>query len=215
MDHFRRSFMQFSNAHFGLIGILTVAIYLLTVTLGTILTPGYSNISKDISQLTGSGAVARDVLNPLFLLYNIGVVWFGLTLLSRSQKLLPRLASIMVAIIGILGALIWLFPINLRGTAATPEGTVHIIIVSIVSLLTVAATLMFWISFRKSKAMRQFAIISLAASLLFFVSGPFAGILVTSPYAGLFERIPIGTFLLWIACSSIVLERVPTKASSK
>lgn len=122
--------------------------------------------------------------------------------------MLTKLGALCIMFIGILGILITWFPINTRGTEITGTGVIHIGIVSIVSLLTVVSGFLFWFGFKNTQ-LRLFAKISLISGVLFVISGPIAAVNVLSPYAGLFERIPIAIFLLWIFISSVIMLRKP------
>jgi hypothetical protein len=186
--------------YFWYAGLASVVLYIFTTIAGGILYPNYSHISQDVSQLTSTESPIRDLLNPLFLLYNILVTSFGIGLYKLNKERLPRLASMFVILIGVLGAIVLLFPINTRGTQITFVGVVHIVLISVISLLTVAADFMYWRAYKKVLSKLSFG-----AGIGFLIAGPIAAINVTSPYAGFFERIPIGIFLFWIVSVSLLL----------
>ncbi len=185
-------------------GLSAVCVYLLAVVLGGILYPGYSHISQDVSQLTSTQSPIRGLMNPIFLIYNLLLVVFGVGIYGFEKNRLSKLGAVSMIFVGILGAVLWVFPINTRGTEMTFVGAGHIVLVSIISLLTVASDFLFWRAFANSH--RQLAWISLVAGVLFLLTGPFAAFTVMSPYAGFFERLPIGVFLLWIVgfCVSMI-----------
>lgn len=184
-------------------GLTAVAVYIFAVILGGMLYPGYSHISQDISQLTSTNSPIRDVMN-IFFFYNLLVAIFGIGLYKLSKNKSSQIGAIFVITIGVLGIIIGWFPINTRGTDITFTGIAHIILVSIISLLTVASGFLFWLAFRKSK-LALFAKISLFSGIAFLIAGPVAGFTVLTPYAGLTERITISIFLLWILTISIFM----------
>ncbi len=192
-------------------GLAAVAVYLVAVTVGGLLYPGYSHVSQDVSQLTSTNSPVRELMN-IFFVYNLLVAIFGIGLYLLDKKLVSRIGSVFVIGIGILGLIIGFFPINTRGTELTLTGIMHLIIVSIVSLLTVGTGFLFWFAFKKT-ALDLFARISLWVGILFLISGPIAGFTVLSPYAGLFERVPIGLFLFWILATSIIMLRTKFRGS--
>lgn len=197
------------NKYHWYAGICAVMVYIFAVTLGGILYPGYSHISQDISQLTSTHSPIRGFMN-IFFIYNILITFYGYGLYKIRNTMLSQVGALCIMLIGILGLLIAWFPINTRGTEITATGIIHIGIVSIVSLLTVLSGFMFWFGYRNTH-LRLFAKISLIAGILFVLSGPIAAANVLSPYAGLFERIPIGIFLLWVLISSVIMLRRPLR----
>lgn len=181
-------------------GIAGVIIYIGTVVFGGMIYPGYSHIAYDISQLTSTLSPVSTVMNPLFFLYNLLVSLFGVGLYKESKNIWSKVAAGFIVTIGLLGATVLLFPINTRGTEVTLTGVVHISLVSVISLFTVIANVLFW---RSNKYNDVFiSRVSLITGCAFLISGPLAALYVMSPYAGLFERIPIGIFLTWIVLIS-------------
>lgn len=187
-------------------GIVAVVLYVVAVTIGGMLYPGYSHISQDISQLTSTNSPIRDIMK-VFLVYNLLVSFFGIGLYRLSSKTAAKVGALFIIAIGILGIVIDWFPINTRGTDITSTGVIHIMIVTLVSIMTVLSGFLFWRGFRNTTH-HTVANISLSAGIGFLIFGPIAAMNVMSPYAGLYERIPIGIFLTWILAVSInVLNR--------
>lgn len=186
-------------------GIAAVFVYVCAVIIGGLLYPGYSHISQDISQLTSTNSPIRELMN-IFFFYNFLVAFFGCGLFRLSKNKFSRIGACSVILIGVLGFIIGWFPINTRGTEITDTGIVHLTIVSIISVLTVINGFLFWFAYKKTE-LRFFARISLYSGVGFLISGPIAGVLVLSPYAGLAERIPIGIFLGWILVTSLIMLR--------
>ncbi len=148
----------------------------------------------------------------IFCIYNLLVALFGVGLYKLSKKKLAQCASIFIILIGLFGFVITWFPINTRGTELTYIGRIHIVFVSIISLLTVLSGFFFWFAYKKTN-LHLFAKISLFAGLLFTLSRPIAAVNVMSSYAGLYERIPIATFLIWILLTSVLMIKVPNTSN--
>jgi hypothetical protein len=60
-------------------GILAPVVYVTTVILGGILRPGYSPLSEAVSELIATGAPNKLFLDPLFALYNLLTLAFGMS----------------------------------------------------------------------------------------------------------------------------------------
>ena len=121
---------------------------------------------------------------------------FGLYKQWDNEK--TKLGALFLVITGLASILMWGFPMDSRGYPLTDQGKIHIILAATESLSTVIATLLFGVGLRKTE--HVLSKISLVTGLLLLITGPLAAIATAqnSPYMGLFERITIGVFLLWI-----------------
>lgn len=190
-----------------LCGILAPVVYVLTVFIGGVITPGYSHISQYVSELIQTGAPNKIILNPLFALYNILVIFFGIGLLQyvrnvqeHERKLAGTLGTITLIIEGLAGFLTLFFPQDPIGSQITTTGTMHIILASVSSLTTMLAMLLLGLWFRNVPALRGVGLYSFVFLGVVFVSGGFAARTIAnpSPFNGLIERVTIGGFLLWL-----------------
>lgn len=197
---------KINNKWYWCSGLLAVCVYLVAVIFGGLLYPGYSHISQDVSQLTSTSSPIRGLMN-IFFIYNLLIMFFGYGLFAISKNNFLKVASGFIVLIGILGIVIAWFPINTRGTDITSTGIVHIAIVSVVSLLTVVSGFLFWAGFRRTNEV-FLKNVSLLSGVLFLLSGPIAAFNVNSGFAGLFERIPIAIFLIWVGAVSAHLLKV-------
>jgi hypothetical protein len=105
--------------------------------------------------------------------------------------------------------LIYFFPQDPRGTAFTTSGTIHIILAGIISPLTILAIFLFGLSLRKYNEMKLFSSYSFLSGVIVLVSGGIAAVSVAnnSLYGGLFERITIFTFMVWVIILSVLILR--------
>jgi len=186
-------------------GIGAVGVYLFATILGGFLFPHYSHISQAISELVGSHAPTRTLLNPIFLLYNLLLVGFTIGLYTKWNNKFTKLGAITLVILCIASILMWWFPMDSRGYPATQNGLVHIILASIESLATIIATFLFGFGLKKKEHL--LSKISITAGISLLIIGPIAGFTVTqnSPFMGFVERITIGIFLLWVFIFSIII----------
>jgi len=188
----------------ALFGIAAPIVYLFTVVLGGILRPGYNHLHQAISELIETGAPNKALLDGCFLLYNALVLLaaLGLMLLLRQtpkQNRLLKAAMILLALTGLAGVMMSLaFPSDVLGTAMTARGLGHIILAGEESLCSMAAILLTGLWFKKQTGMRSMAIYSFVSLAVVFCSGLYSAFSVNQPFMGLFERITIGTFVLWI-----------------
>jgi hypothetical membrane protein len=188
-------------------GILAPVAYILTVFVGGVVTPGYSHVSQYVSELIQTGAPNKAILDPLFTLYNILVILFGIGLFQyvrgvqkHERKLVGTLGAITLAIEGLAGFLTLFFPQDPIGSQVTTTGTMHIILASVSSLTTMLSMLLLGMWFKTTPALRGISLYSFVFLAVVFVSGGFAARTIAnpSPFNGLIERVTIGGFLLWL-----------------
>ena len=189
-----------------LCGILAPVVYVLTVFVGGIITPGYSHISQYVSELIQTGAPQKGILDPLFALYNILVIFFGVGLFqyvremhNERRKLAGTLGALTLVIEGLAGFLTLFFPQDPIGDQIT-TGAIHIILASVSSLTTMLSMLLLGLWFRTIPVLRGIGLYSFVFLAVVFVSGGFAARTIAnpSPFNGLIERVTIGGFLLWL-----------------
>jgi hypothetical membrane protein len=66
-----------------LCGMLAPVVYVIAVIIGGVLRLGYSHKSQFVSELLEVGAPNKSLLNPLFALYNLLTIAFGIRLFTR------------------------------------------------------------------------------------------------------------------------------------
>lgn len=183
-------------------GIGAVAIYVGATVLGGMLDPAYSQVSRTVSELTAAGAPDRVLLAILYVGYNVLVAAFGYAI-HRVAPQEPRLRVgmylLMAGSVAGIG-LVTVLPTDLAGRPITPVGAAHIVVAGVAALLTVATTFVMAAGFRRVAALRPLVRGSFVAGGAIVLAGPLSALAVASgsPYAGVFERVTIGLFLLWI-----------------
>jgi len=193
-------------------GILSSLVYIATDVLGGLRYPGYSFTSQAISELMASGAPSEAFVDPLFLIYGVlmlafgvGVVWAGA---GRSRPL--RIAGMLLigyAVIGFTGPT--LFEMSPRGAASPSGDTPHIILTGALVLLQLLA-----IIFAAFALGKRFRVYSLATVLILIgfgvLSAPYGAQLAAgqpTPGFGIIERILIYSSLMWMAALALALLR--------
>ena len=83
-------------------GMLAPVVYVGAVIVGGVRRPAYSHISQFASELIESGAPNKSLLNPMFALYNLLTIAFGLGLFVKIRGMSQSKG----ALTGILGALV-------------------------------------------------------------------------------------------------------------
>jgi len=184
-------------------GIASVVLYITATIIGAYAWPEYNSFSQSVSELIAVNAPSASIVIPLFLIYSLLVFTFGtvIFLLAKENKAL-KLVAIFIIAKEIMGLIATLFaPMHLRGTLTTATDTWHIILTAIGVLLC-----MFPAIIMSAKAFGGwFRIFSIVIILIFLLFGTLAGMdgakiaeNQPTPYAGVWERINIFSYFLWV-----------------
>ena len=192
----------------GLLGVAAAVIYVGAVIVGGWLTPGYSHVAHAMSELTTAGAPYRDILNLIFVTYNLLLIAFAVAIPTALGE--PRrgiiVGAALLGLVGIAGfGMSTLFPTDRPGDPITTIGWIHIGLAAAASFGSMGAILAFALAFRRNDAWRRFATGSFASLAGIFVSGIWAATTAAqlSPIMGFAERITIGIFILWLFAFSL------------
>ena len=182
----------------------------------------YSSASQTVSELSAVGAPTRSLWVTLATFYTVLVTAFGLGVWRSAggNRALGHVGRLVVAY-GALG-LIWpLAPMHLRETLAAGGGTwtdtVHLALATVTVLLMLAAMAIGAGTF--GKWFGVYSIGSLAVLFVFaaltFRDAPGISQNLPTPWIGVWERINIGVFLLWVIVLAVALwgGREPVTAS--
>ena len=192
-------------------GIVSSVLYIATVLLAPRRWEGYSSSSQTVSELFAINAPTKPLVVPLFLTYSVLVIAFGMGVwASAGRKLALRVAA--VGLIGkeVLGFVVTLFfPIHLRGVKATLTDNMHGILTGVGVLFMLLA-----IGFGAAAFGKWFRIYSIATFLLLVVGGVLTGLdqpklepNLPTPWMGVWERINIYAYMLWVVVLAIALLR--------
>ena len=194
-------------------GVVAGLLYTAIVVVGGVITPGYSHVTQPVSSLYESGSANGAAIALAFVVYNVFAVAFGIGV-ARFAKTIggPRAragigAGVTLVLTGIAGAIDDVFPQDPIGDPITTVGGLHIAFAGIASLTTIVATVLAvaWLLARPNA--RGFSIYSIVSFAVILCSGPItaAQTAANSPQMGLFERITIFTFVIWMLALSAYL----------
>jgi hypothetical protein len=192
-------------------GILSSVIYVAMNILGAIRFEGYSSISQTVSELSAIGAPSRALWIVLGIPYDFFILAFGLgVFISADGKRALRVVGGLLVAYGVIGLPWMLFaPMHLRGDAFTLTDTMHIVFAMVTVPLMLVA--MGFGAFALGTRFRTYSIATITLLLVFGVltgmDGPRVAANLPTPFVGVWERINIAGFLLWIVVLAVALLR--------
>jgi hypothetical protein len=202
-----------------LCGILAALLYGVMLVVVPLQWPEYRSASWTVSELSAIGAPTRSLWVSLGMLWTVLYVGFGVGVwrAAAGTRALHAAAGLLVGA-GILGCF-WP-PMHQRevlaaGGASTTD-TLHVVWSAATSLLTVLA-----ISFSAATLGKPFRRYSIATIAVLVVAGALtardAGAVdanLPTPWIGVWERVNIGAWLVWVAVLALILLRRALRSSS-
>lgn len=207
-------------------GIASSVLYLAMNAFVPLAFPGYSYADQTVSELSAIGAPSRSLWVPLGFLYDVLVAAFayGVWIVgvwgrwpSARRRHLRTVAWLLLAY-AVIGAA-WP-PMHLRETLAAGGGTIsdtlHIVWTAIEAPLMMLA-----IAFGATvfgREFRDYSIATIVAMVTFgALTGTHAGnvdLNLPTPWIGVWERLGIGAFMLWMIAFATCLIRIEGRRSS-
>jgi hypothetical protein len=191
-------------------GILSSLLYVAMNIVGALRFEGYDWLSQTVSELSAIDAPTRPLWVALAIPYTLLVVAFGWGVRKSSgQNRRLHVVGGLILAYGALGFL-WPFaPMHLRGATFTATDAMHIVLGSATVVLMLLAV---WCGAGAlGRTFRVYSFVTLLIVLLFgaLTGWEAPGIAANSPTPklGLWERINIGAFLLWIVVLATTLLR--------
>jgi hypothetical protein len=173
---------------------------------------GYSSVSQTVSELSAIGAPTRALWVLLGIAYTLLVAAYGLGVWGSARRNRPlRMVAGLMIVYAVIG-LGWPFaPMHQRGVLATGGGTLtdtmHLVFSTVTVLLMLVA-----IGFGAAALGKCFRFYSIGAMVMLVVFGALVALGATrvganlpTPWIGVWERIDIGVFLLWVAVLAFAL----------
>ena len=200
-------------------GVVSSVLYVAITVFVAMQWEGYSSASQTISELSAIGAPTRSLWVLPAAVYTALVIAFGWGIWKSAgrSRALHIVGGLMLAY-GALG-LIWPFaPMHLREALAaggsTVSDTLHIVLASVTVVLMLLAIGFGAVAF--GRRFRLYSIASLAilaaCGALTFLDAPRIAANLPTPWIGVWERINLAVFLLWVVVLAIRLWRVPHRA---
>jgi hypothetical protein len=194
-------------------GILSSLLYVAINVFVAMQWEAYSSISQTVSELSAIDAPTRPLWMPLIAVYGLLLIAFGYGVwLSGRRSRTLRIAGALVIAHGVLG-FFWP-PMHLRPVLAAGGGTLSDTLHIAWTFVTVVL-MMLSIGFAAVAFGRRFRVYSIATIVLLVAFGAVTGTYAPSiqanlptPWVGVWERIDISFFLLWVAVLAITLLRV-------
>jgi len=199
-------------------GILSSLLYVALTIIGAMQWEGYSPTSQTVSELFAIDAPSRSIVILLMLTYSILMIAFGLGVWRSSgrKRALRIVAGLLVGkeVLGIVGTLF--APMHLRGVEGTITDAMHAIITGVGVLL-----LLLTLGFGATVFGRRFRLYSIGTILILCVFGALSGLAgpqlaanLPTPWMGVWERINIFSYMLWVVVLAIILLRAEKESGS-
>ena len=178
----------------------------------------YNWITQTVSELSAVDAPTRPLWFPLGIVYTLLIAAFGWGVFkSVGQKHSLRIVGIFLIINGLIG-LTW-SPMHQREVLAAGGGTFtdtwHIVM-SIITVLLMFLSIGFSVT-AFGKGFRVYSIATIIVFIVFgiltFIEAPNIDKNLPTSYIGLWERINIAAFMVWLIVFSIDLLRLEKKPS--
>jgi hypothetical protein len=189
-------------------GVLYAALYvILNDVVAASLYDGYDPLSQAISELSATGSPARAFLTAVFPVWPVLMVAFGIGVLRASGgRRALRMTGVLLVAHGIVG-LLWLaFPMTSRsdiaaGAPAAANDVGHLVMTAVTIVLILSEIGISALAFG-----RRFRLYAVATIVIVVVFGALTAVQASTlaaggltPWMGLFERISIAPWLLWMA----------------
>ena len=176
----------------------------------------YSSADQTVSELSAIGAPTRPLWVPFGMLYTLLLVAFGwgIWASARGNRRL-RVVGGLLAACGVFG-LFWP-PMHIRGTEVTLTDTLHIVWTMVSILLTLLA-----MGFAAAAFGMRFRVYSIATMVLLVAFGAVAGVAgpriqanLPTPGVGVWQRLNIAVWMLWLIVLAVALLRRPRIAAQR
>jgi len=191
-------------------GVLSSLLYIAMNIFVPMQYEGYNSASQTVSELSAIDSPTRTLWVSLAFVYTLLVIAFGLgvwKLFERNRNL--RIAGALMVLNVVIG-LFWP-PMHQREVLAAGGGTLTDTLHIVFTMITVPLFLL-TIGFGASSFGKQFRIYSIITIVALIVFGVLTGLdsprmeaNLPTPLIGVWERISIGAYMLWVAMFAIAL----------
>lgn len=173
--------------------------------------PGYSSAAQAVSELSAIDAPTRWIWVPLGLVYTLLVIAFGWGVWRAAPSRALRLVGATLLVSGAIG--VWWPPMHQRAVlaagGATLTDTLHLVWTAATVLLMIVAIVAGATAF--GRRFRWYSIATLvlltAGAALTSLDAPRVDAGLPTPWMGVWERVNIAVYLLWMLTLSVTLLR--------
>lgn len=200
-------------------GILAMLWYVAMNILVPMQYPGYDSASQTVSELSAISAPSRSFWFVLGIFYSLLYIAFGLGILLSANR---TRSLLVVAAVIIFDAVLGFFwpPMHRREVIAAGGGTLTDTL-HVVWAFAHLTLMLVMIGFGASVFGKAFRLFSVAIVLIFLLFGILTTIEslrleanLPTPHVGIWERINIGAYMLWVSVFAIMLMRRNNKSVS-
>jgi hypothetical protein len=198
-------------------GIISSVLWIGADIVASMLFEGYSYIDQSISELSAIGSPTKLFLTMTGIMYEVLLFAFGLGVLKiGNRRRTLRFAGILLIAHAILALVSTFFPMNLRGAEMTISDIMHIIFYSIIPLI-----ILLIIGLGANANGKWFRFYSIGTILILILFGALTG--MASPqiaaglptlWLGIYERINVYGYMIWVIVLAIILLRVEEEQTS-
>ena len=203
-------------------GVVSSLLYVLIDLIGGLNYEGYSFANQAISELGAIGAPSKPLVDPLFLVYDLLVLAFGVGVFrasaGRSRAL--RVTGTLLVAYGLIGLAPLVFgspdsfAMHQRGTGSLITDKPHIVLTGVLVLMLLVS--MGFGAFAFGARFQAYSFATLITVIMFgALTAPYAPHVAAgqpTPGLGIVERIDVYAAFLWVAVLSITLLRQPLTA---
>ncbi len=197
-------------------GALSTLLYIAMNVFVPLQWESYDSVSQTISELSAIGAPTRALWIPFGALYTVLVTAFGWGVWTTARGNRPlRVVGALMLVYGLSGFAWFFAPMHLRGNPATLTDVMHLVLGGATGLLYMIA-----LGFGAAALGRRFRLYTLATmavlvftAILMGLESPGVGRNLPTPLLGVWERISIGSAMLWMAVLSVVLLRARRRSA--
>jgi hypothetical protein len=191
-------------------GILSSLLYVFANIITVMLYEGYSPTSQTVSELSAIGAPTRMLWVSLMAIYSLLMMAFGWGVWQSGEG--NRRLRI-VGILFIVNAIIGFFwpPMHTREVLAEGGGTISDTLHIVFTIITVPLMVL-CIGLGASVFGKRFRIYSIVTLIVLIIAGSLTGAdgpkiskNLPTPFIGVWERINIGVYMLWVIVFAILL----------
>lgn len=197
------------NRAFAICGIISPLLYLIMVIVGGVLIPGYSHITETVSELLVAGAPNRSLLATLMISSSVLGILFPIGLhRGINEGKGSKVGPAFLIIASVLGIFTTYFPQDPGGPPVTFAGTVHVVLLIPMVILSLGAFIAFWRRLKSDSLWSGYDRYSLITFIVAIPLGVISAVSLDSPYVGLLERISVAVILQWSFVMAIKLFRL-------